>query len=106
MGYAGRITCRAPFIDDFIVFAIFLAVRSPQQPTSFLNRQHRTGTCRWHIRSGRCMVSEIAIHPYDSRSCFANPDTATYSATFHKWVSNVSLGDLARHVSLKRALDV
>jgi hypothetical protein len=39
MGYGGRITCRAPFIDDLIVFAIFLAVRSPPQQTySFLNR--------------------------------------------------------------------
>jgi hypothetical protein len=32
MGYAGRITCRAAFVDYVIVFAIFLAVRPiPQQ---------------------------------------------------------------------------
>jgi len=28
MGYAERITCRTAFIDEVIVFVIFLAVRS------------------------------------------------------------------------------
>ena len=37
MGYTGRITCCTAFIDNVIVFAIFLAVRSPlQQRSSFL----------------------------------------------------------------------
>ena len=29
MGYVERITCRTALVDDLIVFAIFLAVRSP-----------------------------------------------------------------------------
>ena len=38
MGYAGRITYCTVFIDDVIVFAIFIAVRSrPKQGSSFLN---------------------------------------------------------------------
>ena len=28
MGYAGRIACRTAFIDDVIVFVVFIAVRS------------------------------------------------------------------------------
>ena len=37
MGYAGGTACCTAFIDDVIVFAIFLAVRSPpQQCSSFL----------------------------------------------------------------------
>ena len=37
MEYVRRIPCRAPFVDDVTVFAIFLAVCSPsQQSTSFL----------------------------------------------------------------------
>jgi hypothetical protein len=30
MGYAARLVCRMVFIDDVIVFAIFLAVCSPR----------------------------------------------------------------------------
>jgi hypothetical protein len=38
MGYAGRVTCCIQFIDDVVVFAIFIVVRSPlQQRSSFLN---------------------------------------------------------------------
>jgi len=37
MGYAGGTTCCTAFINDAIVFAIFLAVRSPLGPfSSFL----------------------------------------------------------------------
>ena len=65
MGCAGRITCRTASIDDVIVFVIFLAVRSPpQRSSSFLNGWYRTGTYRWDISSGCCMVSESVIYLY------------------------------------------
>ena len=47
MGYVARITCRAAFADDLIVFAIFLMVRSLlQQRSSVLKEQRRTDTSR------------------------------------------------------------
>ena len=47
MGYAERITRRTAFIDDVVVFVIFIAVRSRlQQDSPFLKTQYRTGTCR------------------------------------------------------------
>ena len=47
MGYVAKITRHTTFVDDVIVFAIFIAVRSPlQQYSSVLKRWHRTGTCR------------------------------------------------------------
>ena len=36
MEYVGGIACNTAFINDVIVFAIFLAVRSPQQTSSLL----------------------------------------------------------------------
>jgi len=47
MGCVGRIACHTTFVDDLIVFAIFVAVRPPpQQIHAFLNRLRRTGTSR------------------------------------------------------------
>ena len=64
MGYVGRIARHTAFVDDVIVFAIFIAVCSPlQQSSSFLRGSYRTDTCRWHISSGCCIVSAIIIHP-------------------------------------------
>ena len=90
MGYAEGIVCRMTFVDDVIVFALFLVVCSPpQKRSSSLNGQHRTGTYRCYIRPGFCMVSGITIYPCNTRSGFANPGAASYSATFHQEVNDV-----------------
>ena len=36
MEYVGRFACRTAFVDDLIVFAVFLAVSLPLQRNSFL----------------------------------------------------------------------
>jgi hypothetical protein len=65
-GYGGRITC-ALFIDDIIVFAIFIVVHSPLQRSS-----------------------GIATHPCRTRSSLvANPGAASFSTTFHQRVGDV-----------------
>ena len=92
MGYAGGVSRCMAFVNDVIVFPIFIAVSSrPQQSFFSLNGLCRTGTCRSDIRSGGCMVSGIAIHPCPKRSCFFNPGTANYNynTTFNQRVSNI-----------------
>jgi len=94
MGYVEMIGCRTASVDDLIVFTIFLAVRSaPQLISSFLKGQRRTGTFRSHTKFCCCIVSGIAIHTCHTRSCFANPGTASYDTTFHQRVSIVSIGE-------------
>ena len=91
MGYEMRIACRTAFVDDVIVFAIFIAVCSPPQRSSpFLDGSYRTGTCRRDISSGICTVSGITtVYTCHTRSSFSNPGVASYSATFHQRVSDV-----------------
>ena len=90
MGYVRKIPRRTPFVDDLIVFGIFLAVCSPpQQGSSSLKGSYRTGTCRWGIRSGCFIVSVIAICPCHTRSSFANIGVVNFNTTFHQRVSNV-----------------
>ena len=87
----GRVNRRTAFVDDEVVFVIFIAVCSPpQRDSSFLNGSYRTGTFRWDINYGSCTVSGIPIHAYRSRSRFTNPGSASYSTTFHQQVSDVA----------------
>jgi len=82
MGYVGRIACRTAPVDNLIVFAIFLAVRSaPWQTSSFLKGWHRTGTCQSDTNSGCCIVSAIATRPYHTKSSFSNLGTASFGAS-------------------------
>ena len=65
MGYAESTAYCTACIDDLIVFAIFLVVCPPlPQSASSLIGYYRTGICRWHISSGYCIVSEIAIYTF------------------------------------------
>ena len=90
MEYVGRIASRTPFVDDVIVFVIFLAVCSPpQQSPSFLNGWYRTGTCRWDISSGRCIVSRIEIYPRHTVLTCSNPRTVDYSPKVSQRVSDI-----------------
>ena len=46
MGCVGETARRAAFVDDVVVFAVFLAVCSPpHQSSSVLDGWRRTGTC-------------------------------------------------------------
>jgi len=90
MGYVGRIACCMAYADNLVVFAISIAVCSPlQQSSSFLNEWYRTGACRWHISSGRCMVSGIITYPCHTRPSFPNPGAAGYNIAYYQQVSDV-----------------
>ena len=91
MGYVGRIACRRAFVDNVIVFAIFLTVCSPpQQSSSFSKGQHRTGIYRWHFSSGCCMVNSIAIYPCHTTLTFPNPYAVDFSPTVSQRVSGIA----------------
>ena len=90
MGYVARIACMA-FVDDMIVFVIFLAVcfisaveLSLSEGTA-QNRYLPVGYQLWWLYG-----EWDSNPPCHTRSRFTDPDTVSYNTTFHQRVSVVS----------------
>ena len=86
MGYVGRVVRRTTFVDDVIVFGIFLMVRAFVPPAHFVLPEWIV--CIEQVLAD-CIVSGTEILLYHTRSSPANPRVASYSPTFHQQVSNV-----------------
>ena len=90
MGYVARIACTA-FVNDVIVFAIFLVVCPTSAGVPFFsegivqNRYFPIGYQLWWL------YGEWGNNPpCHTRSRFTDPDTVSYNTTFHQRVSVVS----------------